>query len=443
MRKKDSQSNTHGDTFRPVLISWLGIAAFLFWFKGGAMPLVVAVSGAGVLWALSRYTPNLFGKIALLSPLRLALLAFTGVVCAVIGEFVITKVAPQPQVYGWLSRDTYEIHPTRWFARKPNLDIELSVPDYTYRLQTNSLGFRDKEHAVEKAAGVTRVLLIGDSFTDGDGVPLRDNYPSVMERALNASSAGDEESVPDWEIINVSVPGYGPIETGLTLDEFGSRYKPDLIIYGFYLGNDLADAMKSRDEKLHEIGLLKDDVSLFPLNNWLWRNSNFYVLIQNALSALNERRAGGATGRQLGLTGVRYFRKDAPEKFKRGWDNTVVSLVRMKQVADSVGADLLVALFPVPSVVTPSGLLEYVPTGLNIFDTSRYDANWLQRSAHSKLDSLQLTYVDLTSAYRESKIQPLFNTLADHHPNRDGYRLMGEFIASEAQRWRITAKKAE
>ena len=422
---------THSSAYslRSTLLSWAILTALFFWFKGGYLPVVVAVAGALLLWIGSVIAPRALSLIAVLYPGKLTILLATIAICAVIGEIVITSIAPQMQVYGWLSRDTYEISPTRWFAHKPNLDVELSVPDYTYRLQTNSLGFRDTEHAKQKQQGVIRVLLAGDSFTDGDGVAVEDNYPSVMRRALEEDSAR-------WEVINVSVPGYGPVETALTVSEYASQYKPDLIIFGFYLGNDLADAMKTRDEKLREIGLIHDTVPLFPLNRWLWHNSNLYVLLQNTVSVLREKVRGGPTRRQLGLTGVRYFETSAPQVFNRGWRETVKALANMKQIAGSVGSDFIAALFPLASQVTPSQFLKYVPRELNLRDTTRYDLDWLQRSLHQKLDSLEIAYTDLTPVFRDAKEQPLFNALADHHPNKDGYRLIGETVAQAALEWR-------
>src|SRR5690349_13112377 len=52
------------------------------------------------------------------------------------------------------------------FRMKPNLDLELG----SYRLHTNSLGFRGPEIAVPKPAGTFRIVVLGDSVAFGLGV---------------------------------------------------------------------------------------------------------------------------------------------------------------------------------------------------------------------------------------------------------------------------------
>ena len=51
----------------------------------------------------------------------------------------------------------------------------------------NSRGHRDDEVQVPKPGGVSRVLLLGDSFTVGANVEMVEAYPRVLEDLLNES----------------------------------------------------------------------------------------------------------------------------------------------------------------------------------------------------------------------------------------------------------------
>src|SRR5947209_20240288 len=70
--------------------------------------------------------------------------------------------------------------PERAWALRPNAD------DFTVDKPThiNSDGFRDREFSPAKPAGTQRIVCVGDSYTYGWGVDVRDSYPKQLERAL-------------------------------------------------------------------------------------------------------------------------------------------------------------------------------------------------------------------------------------------------------------------
>jgi hypothetical protein len=93
---------------------------------------------------------------------------------------------------------------TGWRLR-PGLDVVVKVEDERQRVQVNQAGFRDRARALEKPAGVRRVLALGDSFTFGWGVDAEAQYWRVLESRL-ARRCGTVEvlaaGVPSWGIEN-------------------------------------------------------------------------------------------------------------------------------------------------------------------------------------------------------------------------------------------------
>lgn len=85
-------------------------------------------------------------------------------------------------------RKKYRIrHPVYHHALAPDVTVMARWGNTTYPLSTNSLGFRDAApRTVPKAppAGWTRLLLLGDSFTEGQGVPWPDTLAGRLTRAL-------------------------------------------------------------------------------------------------------------------------------------------------------------------------------------------------------------------------------------------------------------------
>ena len=73
------------------------------------------------------------------------------------------------------------------------------------------------------------IVAIGDSQTYGTSALAKYSWPSTLKR------------VTGREVYNLSLGGYGPAEYFYLMEHKALLLKPDLIIAGFYLGNDLAD----------------------------------------------------------------------------------------------------------------------------------------------------------------------------------------------------------
>lgn len=100
----------------------------------------------------------------------------------------------------------------------------------------NSKGFRTHEYRPQKDPGTLRVLALGDSFTfDSSSVPLAEMWHQVLGREIAADL---QQPV---EVISLSQPAVGP-RFELRLWELeGARLDPDLVVLGFFVGNDFTD----------------------------------------------------------------------------------------------------------------------------------------------------------------------------------------------------------
>jgi lysophospholipase L1-like esterase len=114
-----------------------------------------------------------------------------------------------------------------------------------YDLKINALGFRDREYDEDKPAGVTRILVVGDSIVQGDSasdaVPLDHVMANAMEDALNAA-AGE----PAYEVFSTGVAGYNVVQEVAFLKRRGLDLDPDLVVIGACL-NDFAPPQEVRE----------------------------------------------------------------------------------------------------------------------------------------------------------------------------------------------------
>lgn len=106
------------------------------------------------------------------------------------------------------------------------------IPDQT--IVTNSLGYRDEEWSIEAEPGVRRVLLTGDSFVFGYGIPTQEG---TLDRALQLElNRIDDRS---WEVINIAMTPaalWYYIEGLLVVD---ADARADVMVMSFLGGYDL------------------------------------------------------------------------------------------------------------------------------------------------------------------------------------------------------------
>jgi len=114
-------------------------------------------------------------------------------------------------------------NPLLGFELKPG--YRNASPDYTTSYPfTNAHGQRDREHEIEKPAGVRRVLLLGDSVVEGSGVrELDDTIGGQLQQQLGAGS----------EVLNFGVSGYCTRAEIELLETKGLAFDPDVVVVVF------------------------------------------------------------------------------------------------------------------------------------------------------------------------------------------------------------------
>ena len=98
----------------------------------------------------------------------------------------------------------------------------------------NNLGLRETEDTPPVSKHDHRVLVLGDSFTEGH-VDTPDTIPNVAERILNGHHI-------DAEVLNAGVGVYSLYQERLLFEEL-IDLSPELAVFIFFAGNDYLDAM--------------------------------------------------------------------------------------------------------------------------------------------------------------------------------------------------------
>jgi hypothetical protein len=161
--------------------------------------------------------------------LTLLLIAFAGIVMALIGAELISRYfIPQWAPVTAERAKFWQFDDLLGWSQIPNQKGAFQHPDFSTWVEINSRGLRDREYSLERNEK-KRMLVLGDSYGWGFGV----NNDQVFTELMEARH-------PDWEIINASVSGYGTVQQYLYLAQRGLLFKPDVVLLLFN-DNDFQD----------------------------------------------------------------------------------------------------------------------------------------------------------------------------------------------------------
>jgi hypothetical protein len=160
---------------------------------------------------------------------------------------------PPPDRSAWRQPAFYRFDPKTGVTHQPRAEGWWMVEGVTY-ITINDEGFRDRNHALAKPPDAFRVVVLGDSNAEAFQVPLEHTFWSVLERRLQSCPSLSRRPV---EVLNFGVSGFGTTQELLTYEKFARKYRPDVVLLAFFIGNDLRDNVRSLTEAGPAVGMLR------------------------------------------------------------------------------------------------------------------------------------------------------------------------------------------
>lgn len=237
----------------------------------------------------------------------------------------------------------------------------------------NSRGHRDREWMPEDWAGRQTMLIVGDSFAAGWGVEdPADRFGDVLAAQLGEA----------WAVINISQVGASTLDELRIVRDYPLQ-TPDVIVWQYYL-NDIEGAALS-------VGL---GPNFAPIPLWA-RESH----LLNYLYSLSN------VGFSPAYWAWQYAAYDHPAI----WAAHAAELEQVSAYAQSVGARLIVAIFP--NMVDPVGSIPYVDRVAQVFE------------GRAHVDVLKL--FDAVAAWERAEV---IVSERDQHPSAAFHRFVGETL---------------
>lgn len=302
---------------------------------------------------------------------------------------------------------------------------------------------------LEPAGDGLRILGLADSFGQAGGA---DNYHFVLEAFLR--QAGEPA-----EVVNFSVAGYEPIDELTLLQNYGPRYRADLVLQGFFVGNDfnLPERPLMMSQGLQFRPKFVGAWSLRPRNFWLIEWLPRFVLVigdraqQQREAASGRPAAGGATaspGPAAAQPGVaqgiisedaylrvererlNLMRADAATQAR--WRQTLAILDQIRDFSARMGSDYVLVIHP-DQLQVEDALFDQLITFYNL-NRDDYDLALPQRFLLDYCAQEQIRCIDLLPAFRAHGAQGGLYLPRDTHYNQAGNRLAAEQILAELKR---------
>jgi hypothetical protein len=378
----------------PSIVLWAALAYSLatplhIWLSPAAVGVALIVGlGAGVaaLWVAGHRA----------GVLRLAFVTAVSLISLEIALRIFNLVSPSFVFYS----DAY----SRYRGR-PGAPV--------YDSHFNSRGFNDVERSVVRPATITRrIVAIGDSFFVG-AVPQRANFLTLLASELATDGSTD--------VVNMGVAGTEPRDYLSILVNEGLAFKPDLVLVGFFVGNDF----ETPRPKLYEYSYAA------TLANALWRvtRSKTPVVAEAGTAATyNDTEPSLSRDRFLEIEVDRawVYEKDA-SRLTAATRNVAADLRQMRDIAKRSGADFAVVIIPDEAQINMSLQAEvarasgHAPSDLDFAQPNRFIAR--------ALDAEGIRTLDLLPTFQEAGRGAVLYKPQDTHWNLAGNQLAAKTIA--------------
>jgi hypothetical protein len=308
-------------------------------------------------------------------PLASALLLIVSVLVALLLAEVVLRLAGQSYYWAIGKRPDPELG---W--RPPPNAAAWQRFEGAALVETNGLGFRDRDHPLRGPDGGLRIAVLGDSFTEAVQVPIDRTWWRRMESILNAEACGGAASSSPVEVLNFAVSGYSSAQSLLAMRRYALRFAPDVVLLAFFTGNDLVENSPELDADpmrpyVHRDGVgggLRIDRAFLQgddyraatswrgrIGRWFVERSRLLQLWQQARDAVRQAEAAtvqpsGGVAQEPGVDN-RLYSPPQTEAWRDAWARTELILAAFAEEARAAGAQPVLLIIGTAAMVHPDG----------------------------------------------------------------------------------------
>ena len=378
-------------------------------------------------------------------PKQLVLIAVSSLLGCAVALFLAEGML---LVLGVTSRLVYSPNPYYGWGHTADDRFFWTTESRELEVEINALGLRDHDYPYEKPEGISRILVLGDSFPEALQVRLEDGFSKVLEKAVNV---GAPQPI---EVINAGVSGYGTDNALLFFTHEGFKYSPDIVLLTFYVGNDVRNNWYPLEEQdsgeprkpFYDIGpegltlrrypFSRDEGWTASVKTFLGRHLRLYAFSRDIWNRFGQRlfRAGRNNDTNGDVAGIPLdlplFQREPPAMWDDAWQVTRAILRELRSEVTRHGAQLFVVTVPTAFQVHP----EIWEERLGANDSLRR-IDWLLDHPNEYLSQVckeeQIPILDLLPLMRNEarNTSSLLYFFRDNHWNESGHQFAAMRVA--------------
>ncbi len=352
---------------------------------------------------------------------NLALLFISIIASLLIAEVLVRVFYPQ-------DLQKYELDPDIVHRPRPNTITKLSGPEFTVIRATNSKGLVDYEYDYDFKS--LTIVMLGDSFTEASHVKLEEGFPKLLESKLKNDGK-------NLRVVNCGIGNTGTDQQFIFLQKECIKYKPQIVILDFYIGNDFADNYASLVYG-YENGKLIDKR---PIKFSLFQRAlHFFNTRLHTVKLIENIFLSSKYMRQF-LFNIGLYKSGEPYKHdislqdvfftnstiaKAGYDKTWLIFDQLINYTKSNDINLIVTIIPTKEQVDSKKYNEH----FSIYNNTSISINITRpnRELSKYLANKNITYIDLLSYLRKYNVNNTFYFESDIHYNNKGHEITAEVI---------------
>jgi len=320
----------------------------------------------------------------------------------------------------------------------------METPGTSVAVRTNASGFRGEE----LVPGRTPVLVIGDSYTFGVFVNDAETYPARLDRLIGESHKG-------YQVINAGyAAGWETDQHYVWLKAQGLALRPEIVILGVFLGNDILNiAPEAWAEKdAHGLpvrylnrNLVVDDAGYIrapgpadiveALHRMpILRDSHVAVLLARGLRKLQVGQSSTREALSSSEMKLAHIFGEYSAEFHRKERNFMALVSRMKTEVEINGGKFLVALLPMNFMIEPDKI-DFSMPGTKF----RHRKPVYYRRLGALLEREGIQFIDIESIMLATRGGPYFPANGEVHFNPRGHELTAQAIFDYINRHNLLA----
>ncbi|HPO14882.1 MAG TPA: hypothetical protein PLI09_15680 [Candidatus Hydrogenedentes bacterium] len=282
--KKRLIVDAHTSYFKQIhsLFLLIGLISFLFLFIRtfpAAKAMMFGVLSFCLFWAYAPYSETPLSKRLKNGMVNGGVMAVSLLIVVAVGEIACRIIGPAPPP----STSMFQWDPRYIYISKPDSEVVFSVriSGNEYRPIKHifsSQGLRDREFGPKKPDEY-RILMLGDSFTQGQTVTPENTISGQLEETLRHVALPKKITV-----INAGLVMAGPLQELGMLETYGLKLQPDLVILQLFPTNDLENALvienkvlRSYAPMVHNFLRILRQSQMLPYRIELWMNEHCYL----------------------------------------------------------------------------------------------------------------------------------------------------------------------